>query len=310
MLGSVASSAGAWAQVMPSSSGDLNPEHIPVSGPTHLQAQNVSFMVLDDVRIQVKTMDGLLLPTHANRPVTLDDPTSMRVLIESAQASITADALTKLLNGYTLPHAKSDVRELDVKFVDGNVHVTGKLKKLVDIPFSATGNVDVTADGNVRIHFTHITAAGFMHKKLLDMLGMNVAAVARAGKARSFQVVDDDVIFPIHTLFPEPHFMGRLRAVRIEGNDLIQVFGEPKLFAPAPIPAERYIYFRGGVMQCGRMIMQGVDLELLNKEEGQPLTFSVEHVFTEALSGYFKNRPNHGIVAYIASYPEGLKASK
>ena len=283
---------------------DLNPEHIAETGPTHLQAEDVAIQVIDNVRISVRSMDGLLLPTHPQQPISLDVPDSLRVQILSARTSLTAEALTNLLNDYTLPHAQSSVHDLKLNFIDGRVHVEGKLKKLIDIPFSAEGSVDITPSGDVRAHFSNFTAVGFVHKGLLDWLGIHVDSVAKPGRSHSFQVVDNDVIFPMHTLFPAPHFVGRLRAAKIEGDEFVQVFGEPKPFAPAPVPAARYIYFRGGVMRCGRMTMQGVDLELLNKDEGKPLTFSIEHNFAQTLPGYLKNTPTHGLVAYIASYTD------
>lgn len=284
-------------------SANVNPENIPVTGPVRLQAENVSFQVMDGVRIAVKSVDGLMLPTHANRPISLDVPTSVRVQVLSAQTSISSEALTHLLNAYTLPHAQSSVRDLKVEFEDGRIHVEGKVRKVLELPFSADGIIDLTSAGDVRIHFTNLTAVGFVHKKLLDWLGIHIDSVAKPARSHSFQVVDDDMIFPMHTLFPSPHFVGRLRSAKIEGDQLVQVFGDPRPFAPAPVPAEHYIYFRGGVMQCGRMIMQGVDLELLNKDEDRPLNFSFEHNFEEALPGYLKNTPTHGMVAYIASYP-------
>ena len=275
---------------------DLNPEHIPTTGPTRLQAENVSFQVIDGVRISVKSVDGLMIPTHANRPVSLDIPTSMRVQVLSAQTSISAEALNRLLNNYTLPHAQSSVRDLKIDFEDGRVHVEGKVKKVLDIPFSAEATVDLTSAGDIRVHFTNFTAAGFVHKRLLDWLGIHVDSVAKPGRSHSFQVVDDDMIFPMHTLFPPPHFIGRLRSAKIEGDQFVQVFGDPKPFAPAPLPSDHYIYFRGGVMQCGRMTMQGVDLELVNKDEGEPLIFSIDHNFEQILPGRLKVTPTHGMV--------------
>jgi hypothetical protein len=267
-----------------------------------MQAKGISIQITDDVQLQVKTVDGLLLPTRPNHPISLDDPASMRIEIQNAENSISAEAISRLLNEYVLPHAKTSIRELDVTFEDGQVHVAGKLHKMVDVPFSAEGPIDVTADGSVRVQFTKITAAGFAHKKMLDWLGLNVSSVAGAGRPHSFQVVGDNIIFPLHVLFPPPHFTGRLRSATIEGDELRLVLGTPKPFFPAPVPAEHYLYFRGGVLQFGRLTMQGVDLELVNKEEGQPLNFSADHLFAEVLPGYLKNLPNHGIVAYIASY--------
>ncbi len=297
------------ASVTPAAT-DLNPEHIPASGPVRMQAENVAFQVIDGVRISVKSVDGLMVPTHANRAVSLEVPNSMRVQVLSAQTSISAEALTRLLNNYTLPHAQSSVRDLKVNFEDGRLRIEGKVKKVIEIPFSADATVDLTRAGDLRIHVTNFTAAGFMHKKLLDWLGIHVASVARPGRSHSFQVVNDDMIFPMHTLFPPPHFIGRLRAVKIEGDQFVQIFGDPKPFAPAPLPSEHYIYFRGGVMQCGRMTMQAVDLELVNKDEGEPLIFSMEHTFEQILPGQLKVTPTHGMVAYIASYPDAMAAEK
>ncbi len=284
---------------------DLNPERIALTGPTRLQARNITIQVTEDVQIEVKSVDALLLGTRAGTPISLDDPRSMKVQIQNAETSISAAGLTRLLNEYVLPHAETPVRDLEVSFEGGQVHVAGKLHKMVDIPFSAEGPISVTPPGDVRVHFVKITAAGFMHKKLLDWLGLNASSVADPGRQHSFRVEDDDVIFPLHVLFPPPHFTGRLQSAAIVGDELVQVFGTVHSFAPAPIPAEHYLYFRGGLLKFGRLTMQGVDLELLNKDEGQPLNFSIDHLYAEAMAGYFKNLPNRGVVAYIGSYKAG-----
>jgi len=207
-----------------------------------------------------------------------------------------------LLNEYVLPHANTSIGELIVTFEDGQVHVAGKMKKGVEIPFSAEGPVSVTADGSVRVHFTKITAAGFVHKKMLDFLGIDLSKFAGPRRAHSFQVENDDIIFPIHTLFPPPHFTGHLRSATIVGDELIQIFGTVEAFPPAPVPAENYLYLRGGSLQFGRLTMQSVDLELLNQEEGRPLNLSLDHLFAQTLPGYIKNLPDHGVVAYVKSY--------
>jgi hypothetical protein len=161
--------------------GTLNPERIALTGPTRLQAKDISIQVTDDVQIRVKVVDALVLPTRSPHPVWLDDPTSMRIQIQNAETSVSAEALTNLMNEYVLPHAKTSVRDLTVSFEDGQVHVAGKLHKMIDVPFSAEGPLSVTPDGSVRMHFTKITAAGLVHKKVLDWLGLDASAVASAG---------------------------------------------------------------------------------------------------------------------------------
>ena len=88
------------------------------------------------------------------------------------------------------------------------------------------------------------------------------------------------------------------------------MFGSPKSFKPAPVPAEHYIYFRGGVLDLGRLSMRGVDLEMLNKDGDKLFDFSMRDVFTQAMGGYLKNTPAHGLVAYVATFRDNESALK
>ncbi len=284
-----------------------NPARIPLTGPIHFQARAVTFHVMEGVHFSARQVDALLLPSRPGQPVVLDSPESMKIRLLSADTSISAESLTHLLNGYTLPQAHLPLREVVVTFEDGNVHISGKLHKLIDLPFTAQASLTVTSTGSLRLHFDKITAAGIVHKGLLDMLGLHVEDFAHPAGDQSIRVRKDDVYFPLHALFPAPHFNGRLTSASIVGDDLLQVYGNPKPFAPAPMPAEHYVYFRGGVMQFGRLTMQGVDLELLNCVADESFELSLRDLFQQALPGYLKNLPDRGMVAYVQSFHDPEK---
>ena len=279
-----------------------NPQNIPLNGPIHFQARNIVFHVMDGVHLDVQSVDALLVPSSMTQPVTLDDPNSMRVRMQSGETSISAEDMTTLLNKYALPRSDLPLRDVKVTFADGEAQLTGKVHKLIDLPFTASATVGVTAKGNFHLHFDKITAAGVLHKKLLDFFGLSIADLAKRGDGHSFHIHGDDVDFPIHILFPAPVFSGHLSSATIVGDRMVQVFGVVKPFAPAPIPAEHYLYFRGGVMAFGRLSMQGVDLEMLNKDADKEFEFSLQNVFLQVLAGYMKSLPDHGLVGYIESY--------
>jgi hypothetical protein len=279
-----------------------NPQKIPLNGPIHFQARNIIFHVMDGVHLDVNSVDALLLPASLNQPVRLDDPNSMKVRMQSGDTSISAEDMSTLLNTYALPRSNLPLRDVKVTFEDGEAHLTGKVHKLIDLPFSASATVGVTAKGNFHLHFNNITAAGILHKKLLDFFGLSIADLAKRDQAHSFHIHGDDVDFPIHILFPAPYFTGHLSSATIVGDRMVQIFGVVRPFTPAPIPAEHYLYFRGGVMAFGRLSMQGVDLELLNKDGDKEFEFSIQNIFRQVLPGYLKNLPDHGLVGYIASY--------
>ncbi len=281
-----------------------NPQQIPLTGAVHFQARSIVFHVMDGVHLNVNSVDALLEPTSTDEPVTLDDPESMKVQLLSAGATISAADMTTLLNHYALPESKLPIHSVEVSFQDNEVQITGKVHKVFEVPFKASATIGITPHGNFHLHFNKITVAGFLHKGVLDLLGLNIADLAKG--AENFHVHDDDVDFPLHILFPAPHFSGHLQSVGIEGDKLVQVFGKPEPFAPAPVPAQHYIYLRGGVLDFGRLSMHGVDLELLNKEADQTFELSLQNVFLQALPGYMKNLPDHGLVAYLGTYTDHM----
>ena len=285
-----------------------NPQKIPLSGPIHFQARNIIFHMMRGVHLQVRSVDAVLLQSSPNEPVTLEDPTSMRVKLLSGDTSISAEDMTVLLNDYALPQSHLPIHSVQVTFDNGDVLISGKVHKLIDLPFSAAANIGVTPHGNVHLHFYKITAAGVLHKELLDFFGMSIADIAKHGDARSFYIHGNDVDFPIQVLFPAPSFMGRMTSASIQGDRLVQIFGVVKPFAPAPVPAEHYIYFRGGALAFGRLSMQGVDLELLDKDADKEFEFSLQNVFQQILPGYLKPQADHGMVGYIESYRDSEEA--
>jgi hypothetical protein len=272
------------------------------SGTVYVQAQNTSFHVIDGVMLRAKRMDGYMIP-RPGKVVSLDDKRSFTLQIVNAETSISEGDLSALLNTYILPHAQSSIRDVAVHFEGQTVVVKGSLKKGLPIPFEGRGTVEATQDGNLRIHFTDVRAAGVLKKGLLDALGIRLASVAQPKHQPSFQIQDDDVIVSVMRLFPPPHIAGKLAAVRIEGDQLVQVFGNPDTpLKPVPVPSDRSIYFRGGMMAFGKLKMKEVDLELLDKDKTGSFDFSLDHYHQQLEEGYSKSMPNLGLVVYAADY--------
>jgi hypothetical protein len=148
-----------------------------------------------------------------------------------------------------------------------------------------------------------LKAAGVLKKGLLDALGIKLANVAQPNHQPSFVIRGDDVFVSVMRLFPPPHIAGKLSSVRIEGDQLVQVFGKPDApFKPIPVPSDRFIYFRGGTVAFGKLTMKDVDLELTDKDETRIFDFSLDHYHQQLEAGYSKSLPNLGLVVYTADY--------
>jgi hypothetical protein len=282
----------------------------PVAGAVRMQVQNAQFHILDNVLLTVTRLDAWMIP-KSGQIVVLDKKASFVLQIQSGETRLKAADLTALLNEYLMPHARAPIKNLAVTF-DGNMmKVKGQLHKGVDIPFEGKGAVSIVDDGDMRLRFTELKVAGLLKKGLLDALGIKLSSVAQPGKQSRFYMEGDDIILPIAALFPPPRIAGKLTAVRIEGDALVQIFGpaDATLKEP-PEPAKNYIYFRGGRMRFGKLTMDDVDMELIDKDPSNDLDFSLDHYYQQLEAGYSKLTSAQGLVAYVVDYSAVIKKSK
>ena len=276
--------------------------HRPAKGAVRLQVQNGLFHVMDDVMLTVPRLDAWMIP-KPGQTVSLDSKNSFILQINSGETYLKSSDLAALLNEYLLPHAKTPIKNITVAFEGNQVTVKGDLQKVVDIPFEGKGTVSVADDSDIRVHFTQLKAAGVLKKGLLDFLGIKLSKVAQPRKQSRFSIEGDDIILPITALFPPPRVAGKLSAVRIDGDALVQVFGPPNhTIPPPPTPAKNFLYFRGGRMKFGKLTMDDVDLELVDKDPSNAFDFSLDHYAEQLQAGYSKSLPSLGLVVFMPDY--------
>jgi hypothetical protein len=158
----------------------------------------------------------------------------------------------------------------------------------------------------IRIHITDVTAAGVIKKGLLDAFGIKLGSVAHTHNGQGLVVDGDDVFLPLALLSSPPRFRGELTALRVEGDRLFEVSGSPAdgPLPPPPQPTQSYLYFRGGVMQFGKLTMRDVDLQLVNLTPGKSFDFSLQRYDEELQAGYSKSLPNKGLLTYVQDYSQ------
>jgi hypothetical protein len=275
-----------------------------------IEVQNGLFHVMDNVMLTVPRLDAWMIP-KPGLTVSLDTKNSFTLRIVSGETYLKARDLSALLNEYLLPHAKTPIKNITVTFEGNEVVVKGELRKGISVPFEGKGTVSVADDSDIRVHFTQIKAAGILKKGLLDFLGIKLSSVAQPKKESRFRIEGDDIILPIAALFPPPRIAGKLTAVSIQGENLVQVFGPPNAtVAPPPTPAQNFIYFHGGIMKFGKLTMDGVDLQLVDNEPSTPFDFSLDHYAEQMQAGYSKSLPSRGLVAFVPDYATVAKSAQ
>lgn len=277
------------------------PTRPPAPGAVRMEVQNSQFHVLDNVMLTVTRLDAWMIPK--SQLVDLDRMNSFILQIVSGETRMKAPDLSALMNEYLFPHAKEPVKNMTVTFENGMVVVKGDLHKAIVVPFEGKATLSIADPSDIRLHFTELKVAGIIKKGFLDALGIKLSSIAQPGKQSRFHIEGDDIILPIAALFPPPRVAGTLTAVRIDGDDMVQVFGSPDAaLKDPPVPAKNYIYFHGGRIIFGKLTMNDVDLELIDKDPSNPLDFSIVHYYAQLQAGYFKMTASQGLVAYVADY--------
>ena len=304
------------SECVPEAVGVSNPPHAAAHSSVHdrvihIHMQSLLLRVMNDVVLQVDSLDGVLVQSRKSEIASLDDKNSFSLKVQKATTSISSTDLAALANDFILPRAKTPLKNLNLTFnPDQSIQVKGDFHKLVDVPFSGTASLHVTPDGNMRMHLARMTVAGVIHQDVLNSLGIKVSSVAKPKRKQSFKIVGNDIIFPIDQMFPPPHVSGQLREINISGNQLNMIFGADKQprdqgqsAAEKPsITSGSYIYFRGGTMKFALLTMSPVNLELvpLKPDLHKRFEFSVDQYYQQLVAGYSKSLPNKGLLVYMA----------
>jgi hypothetical protein len=281
--------AGAAAQEQPS----------PDNRSVHTEMHNVLYHFTDASAVHITQLEGELVPTTATGIPVFDDPNSFTLNIRTAEISITTDALASALNQYAFAAPDAPIKEIQISIKDGKLDIHGKLHSKGGIPFESVGSLSVTAEGEIRVHTESVKAAHLPIKGLMDLLGTDIAKMIDTSKVRGVRLEKDDLILTPAELFPPPHVLGRLSAVALRGNEIVQTYGGPP--AKPSIPGN-YMAYRGADLRFGKLTMSDTDLTLIDMNPEDPFDFYLEHYKEQLSAGYTKNTLSSGLRSYFRDY--------
>jgi len=277
------------------------------SGPNRASEPNSGTVVdlrLDSsVALDIRRLRGQLNPTKRGEPVTLDDVNSFTVQIDSAEIAISVKTMTDLLNNYVFAYPGAPLKHIQITAKDGTIKQTGTMHKGVDLPFEIEGPIDVTPGGEIRLHASKIHSAHLPFKGLLHLFGEDLSKLVNLKQDRGVRLEGDNILISPSRILPPPRIEGKVSAVRIEGDRIVQIFGtkEAKALAP-PLKASCYIYHRGGVLRFGKLTMDDADLEIVSSSHRVAFDFSLPEYNRQLVAGYSKNTPAHGLIVFMPDF--------
>ena len=274
----------------------------PDGGAVKVQMHNVMYHFTDQIAVHLINVGGSLVPTSAGHIPVFDDKDSFELQITAAEMTMDPQSLANVLNTHAFAANDAPLKDISVTIENGRLKVKGKLHKKGDIGFETEGQLSATADGKIRLHAEKIRALHLPVKGLMDLFGLEIADLIKNGKVRGVQVEKDDLILDPGELLPPPKISGKITDIHLEGNNIVQIFGEPKKYPWIKVPAQNYMAYRGNRLQFGKLLMSDTDLVLIDPAPKDPFDFYLDRYKDQLVAGYSKTTATFGLNVYMVDF--------
>jgi len=262
----------------------------------------VMYHFTDQVAVHLINVGGSLAPTNAGHFPVFDDKESFELRITAAEITMDPQSLANVLNTHVFSAKDAPLKDISVSIEKDHLKVKGKLHQKGDIGFETEGRLSATPDGKIRLHAEKIRALHLPVKGLMDLFGVDIADLIKNGKVRGVQVEKDDLILDPGEILPPPRISGKITDIHLEGNNIVQIFGEPKKFPWAKAPAQNYMAYRGNRLQFGKLLMTDTDLVIVDPDPRDPFDFYLDRYKDQLVAGYSKTTPSNGLRVYMVDF--------
>ena len=270
--------------------------------------RDVALHIDDQHVMNVRELHGQVSSTKTGIIPLLDDPSSFRIRVTSGTVDLTGPALAALLNEFVFAYHGAPIRDLRARVYGSNVIFNGVMHKGVDLPFEMTSVLSLEPDGRIRSHPLKIKMLGVNGEKLLHALGLHLDKILDLSGSRGATVDRDDLLLDPVKMIPPPTIQGRLASVRVEGGYVSQTFvrtPDDTVFAShirVDSTAHHYVYFRGGQLRFGKLLMTDTDLLIAAADDSDPFDLYMAKYNTQLVAGTTRNLADFGLRVTMPDY--------
>jgi hypothetical protein len=270
------------------------------AGVTNTLMRNVDFYVDPEIVLHIRQLRGTMRSKSAG-PVIFDDKHSFVLHINSGEVGLDAHGLSVLLNKYIFGYKGAPIRNASVSIGNGQMRMTGSMHKGINIPFDITAQVLITPDGMMRIHPTKTKILKLNGDALMKVFNLSLEKLLDVSKAVGVTVQKDDIIIDPTKVLPPPTIEGRVTAIRVEGDQIVQTFGGSSSVSltPPDASAKNFMYFRGGSLRFGKLTMTDAEMQLVDLNPSDPLKFDIDLYAKQLVAGYSRTLPSMGLEVYM-----------
>jgi len=271
-------------------------------GSVQVQMHNVMYHYSDNIAVHLRNVAGALVPTKAGQIPVFDDKESFILHITSAEIAMEPQSLANVLNSNVFSAKDAPLKDISIRIEKDRLKIKGKLHKKGDIGFETEGQLSATPDGKIRLHAEKIKALHLSVKGLMDLFGIDIADLIKSGKVRGVRAEKDDLILDPAEILPPPHIAGAVTAMRLESNNIVQIFGDPQKHKWERVAAQNYMAYRGNRLQFGKLVMHETDMVLIDPDPRDAFDFYLDQYKDQLTAGYTKITPAFGLRVYMVDF--------
>lgn len=274
------------------------------SGRVDAEFRNLRYHIDNDIVLAVAALRGSLLPTRQDSMPVFDDPASFVIDIADAEIAIDTASLGRLLTRYVFAYEGSPLRGLHVSIHDGELEQSGRLHKLVSIPFRIRASASVTPQGEIKIHPNDVKVLGIGVEDLMKLFSLELDDLIKENRNHGVRIEGNDIYLDPAGMLPPPRIRGHLTALRLEPSRIVQIFGRAdsailpvREYQARPLP--NYMYFRHAMVRFGKLTMRDTDLLIADADTASAFEFSVDRYHDQLVAGVHWTTPEDGLVVFM-----------
>jgi len=270
---------------------------------TQVAMRNVNFYVTPVAALRIRNLRGEMRSLRSG-PVVFDDKNSFVIRVATAEVGLNGADLSNLLNTVVFSYRGAPLKKLKVHTSGTQLVQSGVMHKIVDIPFEMTSEVSATPEGLIRLHPVKTRILGVDGEGLMRAFGLSLQKILDLKKAKGVSVRGNDLYLDPVQLLPPPAFEGRLTAVRVEGDQLVQTFGAPAASTKLAVPdtsAPAYMYYKGGTLRFGKLLMLDADMQIVALRPTGFFGFDLDRYKQQLVAGYSRTTEASGLEVFMAS---------
>jgi hypothetical protein len=273
---------------------------------TQTEMRNVEFRLDRAIVLHIHEIRGEMFDKSRNAPLNFDNKDSFIFKIARGEVGIDGLSLSELMNHHVFGYPGAPLTDLQIAVEGNQLHQEGVMHKGIAIPFSMLATVSVTPEGWIRVHPTKIDICSLDGKALLKAFGLSLEKLLDVRKARGVKIDKNDLLIDPIAILPPPVIQGHVSAVRLEGDELIQVWSSDELPPPLMASTEEpnYMYFRQGTLRMGKLFMVDADMEVVDADPTDPFDFFLDYYNNQLDAGFTDNQANYGLRVFMRDFAD------